>query len=206
MFETNTNRKYVKHWQKDCPYMFISRPYDGNNGANRIILTHLTDEEEAHLEAEEDIVIVRGDIDFTIRHSLLYAYGDLNLNPGSELLKQMHDADWLNKVYVKHFMPTNYDFETHTSVGDTKLGGWYDTANPVTFMPFLWNCLGRPEKVVIFKDYHDKLLIQKKEEELRKRRERRREKNEKVTETSYYKKQRRQIKELKFKRANLKVN
>ena len=118
----------------------------------------------------------------------------------------MHDADWLNKVYVKHFIPTNYDFNNHTSVGTSKLGGWFDTGNPAVFMPFLWNCLGKPTKVVIFKDFHDALLIKKKEEELRKRREKRKEKNESVTNTNYYKKQRQQIKDMKFKKAKLKVN
>lgn len=206
MLEVNTNKTYVKHWQNDCPYTFISRPYDGNNGSSKIIFTYLTDQEESKLEAEEDITITRGNLTFTIRHSLLYAFGDLDLNPGSELLKQMHDAVWLNKVYVKQFVPSNYNFETHTSKGHTKLGGWYDTANPSTFIPFLWNCLNKPRKVVIFKDYHDALLIKKKEEELRKRREKRKEKGEKVTETNYYKKQQQRIKELKFKRANLKIN
>ncbi len=205
MFETNT-KTYVKHYSSDFPCMFISRPYDGNNGINKIILTYLTDEEEARLEAQEDITITRGDLEFTIRTSLLYAYGNLDLTPKSELLKQMHDAPWLNRVYVRHFMPSNYNFETHTSVANSKLGNWFDTDNPATFMPFLWNCIGRPEKVVIFKDYHDKALIAKHEEELKKRREKRKEEKAKLTEKNYYRKKQQSIAAMKLQRANLKVN
>ena len=206
MLETNTNKKYVKHYSSDFPCMFISRPFDGNNGINKIIFTYLTDEEECRLENDEDIIITRGDLEFTVRRSLVYAYGELDLNPKSELLKMMYDAPWLNRVYVNQFMPSNYDFETHTSVSNTKLGGWYDTSNPATFMPFLWNCIGKPKKVIIFKDYHDKALILKHEEELKRRREKRKESKEKVSDKNYYKKQMEQLKQSKFERAHLKVN
>lgn len=206
MYETNTNKKYVKHYPKDFPCMFISRPHDGNNGISKIIFTYLTDSEEEKLQADEDIVITRGNFTFNVRHSLIYAYGELDLTPKSALLKQMYDAPWLNKVYVKQFIPSDYDFETHTSIGNSKLGGWYDTANPAVFMPFFWNCIGKPKKVIIFKDYHDADLIRKHEEYLRRRREKRKEKQESVTDKNYYKKQRQRTIEDKFKRANLKIN
>ena len=210
MSKADINYKYSKKCISNLPCAFITRPNDGNNGLSKIVMTSISESEEKELLEKECIYIKRGKFEFKVLLSLTYLLGDCDLSPESETLNILEKSNWLNKLYVQHFIPSNYDFNNHLALSNEfdRMHRWtdYDTCNPKIFVPFLWNTINRPTKVVIFKDYHTTEYMKKQEEYIKNRREKRKQEHKSVTEEKYYQKAQRKAFESKLQRANLKIN
>ena len=210
MLKKNIKYTYHKNCIKDLPCAFISRPYDGNNGTSKIIMTSISEDEEKELLEHEQIVIQRGQFTFNVILRLTYLLGECDLSPESETLNILEKSNWLDKIYVKHFMPSIYDFENHMELSNefSKLHRWqnYDTTSPKDFIPFLWNTINRPSRVVIFKDYHASKAEIKHDLYLKNRREKRKEEHKSVTEEKYYQRAQRRAFDSKMQRVNIKIN
>lgn len=164
---------------KNCSYLYIVRPFEYSNGALRCVITSLTDEEEKQLDNGETITIKRPsgcadehDVYFVINPKDCYGYGDLKFDGSNNDLKDIEILDWFRKYYVKIFVPSEYDYNTHTVTSDLRTGRWFDTSNPKTFLPYMYACLDKPDKVVIFREYLDPIYIRERERKERERRER----------------------------------
>lgn len=164
---------------KDFTYLTIVRPIEGGNGALRCVITYLTDGEEHLLNAGETITIKRKsltndehDVYFVVDPNNCFGYGDLKFDNSNNDLKNIEELDWFRRYYYRIYMPTEYDYNSHTVTSDIKGGRYYDTTNPKVFLPYMHGCLNKPEKVVIFREYLDPIYIQKLKERERKKRER----------------------------------
>lgn len=168
---------------KNFTYLYIVWPAEGSNGALRCVMTYLSDGEERLLEAGETITIKRKslsvdehDVYFVVDPKNCFGYGDLKFDNSNDDLRNIEELNWFKKYYFKIFMPSNYDYNTHTVTSDIKGGKYYDTTNPRVFLPYLHGCLNKPEKVVIFREYLDPIYIRKLKERERKKRERKKRK------------------------------
>lgn len=143
----------------NCPYMFIVRPNDPGNGNIRVIMTSITEDEEKALDSRKSLRLKRGKLSFYVDPDFCLAYGDVDLSPNSKDTLELDKADWFSRLYVRHFMPSEYDYETHSMISDIRGGRWYDTSNIKTFMPYLYACIGKPKKIIIFKEYIDIIAL-----------------------------------------------
>lgn len=164
---------------KNCSYLYIVRPCEYGNGALRCVITFLTDDEEEQLDAGETITIKRPsgcadnhDVYFVVNPKDCYGYGDLKFDGSNNDLNDIEVLDWFRKYYVRIFMPSEYNYEDHTVISDLRGGRWFDTNNPKVFLPYMYACLDKPEKVVIFREYLDPIYIRERERKERERRER----------------------------------
>lgn len=154
MLNTEDNsHKYTINCIKDCDFVFLARPCDPGNGNTRVVMVEISQEEEQLLDSGKSLLLTRGRLSFNVHPELCLAYGKLNLNPNSDELTAMDKANWFSRLYVRQFLPSEYDFEHHCMYSDRRLGRWYDTDSIKSYLPYLYNCINHPERVVIFKEY-----------------------------------------------------
>lgn len=138
--------KYTSNCLKNREFMYIARPSD-NNGL-KVVIMPITKEQEEELDNNKILHINS----FVIKPDLCYAYGNIDLSPDSDILDKIVNAKWFDNVYVNQFMLSEYDYKTHTVTSDKKGGRWYETDNPKIYLPYLYACINKPERIVIFKD------------------------------------------------------
>lgn len=149
----NKTLKYTINCIHNCDFVFLVRPYDPGNGNVRVVMTEISEREEQLLDSGKSLLLNRGRLSFNVDPDFCYAYGNLNIRPGSDELIQMNDADWFTRFYIRQFLPSEYDFDNHIIHSDLPCGRWYDTDSLKSFLPYLYNCINHPERVVIFKEY-----------------------------------------------------
>lgn len=146
----------------DClPLVYIACPQE-NSGA-RVIMAPITAEQEEQLN-NEDYIIIKDQFgqSFVVTDNKCYAYGELDLSPRSDNIKKIAKSNWFKNLYVNIIMLSEYDYETNTVISDVEGGRWYETDNVETYLPFLHAKIGKPERVVIFRDDLDVLGFRKK--------------------------------------------
>ena len=114
----------------------------------RILMTWISDKEEALLDKGKAITITRGGITFDLDKDNIFSYGEVDFHDGTE------DYDALNELIpfrdVVH-IPLNYDYDTHTCKTKTKCYQTYETDNIGAMAQYAHGRLGKPKRVVIFK-------------------------------------------------------
>ena len=114
----------------------------------RILMTWISDKEEALLDKGKAITITRGGITFDLDSDNIFSYGEVDFHDGTE------DYDALNELIpfrdVVH-IPLNYDYDTHTCKTKTKCYQTYETDNIGAMAQYAHGRLGKPKRVVIFK-------------------------------------------------------
>ena len=114
----------------------------------RILMTWISDKEEALLDKGRAISITRGGITFDLDKDNIFSYGEVDFHDGTE------DYDALNELIpfkdIVH-IPLNYDYDTHTCKTKTKCYQTYETDNIGAMAQYAHGRLGKPERVVIFK-------------------------------------------------------
>lgn len=149
----NHNLRYTINCRRDLPYVFIVRPNDTLDKNIRVMMMAITEEDEKELDCGRSLSLVRGKLQFIIHPDLCYAYGPLNLAPGSKDLDYIEEAKWFNSFEIRQFLFSDYDYETHTLDSDIPSGRWYSSSNVKSYLPYLYACLNKPERIVIFKEY-----------------------------------------------------
>ena len=149
------NRIYTNRCLSDCSCVFIVRAGETKNDNVRIIMTYLNDYEEQLLNKRQALVIRRGIFKFEVHPQYVIAYGDLNFTPNSDDILLINKTGAFDRHNIRIFMPSEYHYETHTVTSDRPAGRWYETDNPITFLPFLHGCLNKPINTIIFKEYYN---------------------------------------------------
>lgn len=149
------NRIYTNRCLSDCSCVFIVRAGETKNDNVRIIMTYLNDYEEQLLSKQQALVIRRDTFKFEVHPQYVIAYGDLDFTPNSNDITLINKTGAFERHTIRIFMPSEYHYETHTVTSDIPAGRWYETDNPVTFLPFLHGCLNKPTHSIIFKEYYD---------------------------------------------------
>lgn len=146
----------------DClPLVYIACPQE--NGGARVIMAPITAEQEEQLN-NEDYIIIKDQFgqSFVVTDNKCYAYGELDLSPKSDNIRKIAKSNWFKNLYVNIIMLSEYDYETNTVTSDVEGGRWYETDNVETYLPFLHAKIGKPKRVVIFRDDLDTLGFKKK--------------------------------------------
>lgn len=132
----------------DRNYYVIDR---GNDRDKAIILAKITDLEESRIDEGKTIVITIEGRDYEIEPKQLICYGDVNLNTGSEDYNTVDKFDVIDEPIE---MPVNYDFTTHTCKSNVKRYKTAETTSAAKVIQYAYGCLGKPKKIVIFKEGH----------------------------------------------------
>jgi hypothetical protein len=120
-----------------------------------IFITYLTEEDEKQIDEGKTITITRGDREFIIHPNSVYCYGSVNFNDDAEDLDIVEGFDFLNhttEVGVK--IPANYNFERHECKSNIGRVKWTETWNPAELAQYAYGCIGKPDRIVLFKQTH----------------------------------------------------
>lgn len=168
MFDKDT-QIYTDDCISDNEVAFIARPQENHNV--RIVMTYISDEEEKTLRSLKELVVVRDNITFKINPMCCYHVGAYDFTPNNDTLKETHN---LFKEYnVRHFIPSNWDYNTNTYTHTEKIAKWFDTSDPVEYLPYLYASINKPKKIVLFKEELDIDTIRLAREKMQKKKENR---------------------------------
>lgn len=163
--------KYTTNCLRDCPFVFLARPSDPGNGNIRIVMLEITKEQELQLDSGKSLLLQRGGLSFRIEPDFCLGYGELDLSPNSNDCIKIDNGDWDKRLYIRHFMPSEYDYNTHSVTSDIKGGRWYDTSRALTYLPYLYARMNKPKRVCIFKEYIDIVAMNRAKQKAAKQRE-----------------------------------
>ena len=167
----NKSLKFITNCIKDCPFVFIVRPCDPGNGNIKIVMISITEEQEKQLDSGKSLSLTRGGLSFNIEPDFCLGYGELDLSPNSNDCIKIDKGDWDKRLYIRHFMPSEYDYPTHSVTSDIKGGRWYDTSRALTYLPYLYACMNKPKRVCIFREYIDIIAMNRAKQKAVKQRE-----------------------------------
>lgn len=161
MLNNDDNFKFTNNCINNLPFVFLARPKDPGNGNIRVVMLEISEAEEKQLDSSKSLLLKRGGLSFHIEPDFCLAYGELDLSPNSNDVIAMNDSNWDSRLYIRHFIPSNYDYNTHSFMSDLKRGRWYDTDRPIIYVPYLYACINKPKRVCIFKEYIDIIALNK---------------------------------------------
>lgn len=116
-----------------------------------VIMIPITEKEEHNLD-NGYLHWVRGSYEFIIEPANKPIYGLIDFTTNSDdyhVLETMNWLDWVTGFGI--VIPANYDYEHHCCYSPIKIAKTYDTSNPAKVAQYLHGCLGKPERVCIFK-------------------------------------------------------
>lgn len=118
----------------------------------RILMIPINEEEELLLDKGKTLNIDRGKLRLSIAPKDVQFYGEIDFTEGSDDLEEIDTAKWfVNPSIPNVCIPSDYDYKTHTCNSPLKAYRWYDTCSPAKIVKYKHACLGKPERVLIFK-------------------------------------------------------
>lgn len=129
--------------------------YDNRNKVKReiTVMTYISEEEESHIDKGETLLLTRGDRHLTVEVRRVYCYGEVDFSTGSDDFNQIDTFSFLDYLTGFTGLPiyANYDYKTHTCrIPEHKLY-WAETWSPAIVAQYAHGCLGKPQRIVLFK-------------------------------------------------------
>lgn len=122
------------------------------NIKERVVMTWITDEEESLLDEGKEIKIKRGNRDFVINEYNTYCYGIIDYKLGSNDSKVIATFNFLDfMIFAGRFVPSNYDYNTHSCISDQPFYKHYETWNPSVVAQYCHGVLGKPKRSILFR-------------------------------------------------------
>lgn len=133
-------------------YHILTRNTDVNKRVILIMMTHITEEEEKQLDEGKQITITRGDATFDIQPTSIYCYGNVDFSTGSSDYDIIESFDFLNYLTAIGLpIVSRYNYEKHECSSTMDKCLWTETWNPAEIAQYIHGCLGKPERIVLFK-------------------------------------------------------
>lgn len=128
--------------------MPISHHYHIISGTN-VCMIEIDEKEELKIDKLGDKILSleRGDRIFNITKDKIYCYGEVDFN-SREDLETIEDFKFVTD-YVQYI--TRYDYDKHCSYSFGKKPSWSETNSSAKLAKFAHGCLGKPERIILFK-------------------------------------------------------
>lgn len=149
----NEIRSYTTNCINCLDFYYILRPCDSPNKDYQIVITRLSTDEEEKLNNNEPVILKRKDTTFIVQPDLCYAYGELDLSPNSKDINTIYNSKYFSYLDIHISCLSKYDYNSHTVTSDVRGGRYFWSNNPKDYLPYIHGCIGKPSKVVIFKEY-----------------------------------------------------
>lgn len=122
-------------------------------GISQTIMIPITEEEEIAIDNidKEVLRFDRGERTFSVTMKDVYCYGEINFADKDTInrLESLTFLDYLGAV-GKHIF-SNYNYVNHTCSSPKKYPLWTETFSKVLVAKYAHGCLGKPNRVLIFK-------------------------------------------------------
>lgn len=123
-----------------------------------INITGITEEEEELIEKGVTVTLIRDGIKYQVIYGDVYCYGEVDLSPGSSDSNIIEDFNWLKHENTPCYLPAYYDYINHSAGAKNSISRyWYtETFNSARVAKYKHGCIGKPKRILIFKQRHDK--------------------------------------------------
>lgn len=126
---------------------------------SRIIMIPITEEEEVEIDAKlnrekADVIFEKqcGKLKVAIKPRDIQFYGEIDFSDTSEDLDEIDKAKWFESLEEGSVpVPSDYDYNTHCCYSPINKFRYTETFYPSILVRYKHACLGKPERVVIFK-------------------------------------------------------
>lgn len=133
-------------------YRLLCKQGEGIN-ASLVFMTYISKEEEDLIDNlnNNTLILERGQKTFDIKINQIFCYGEVNFNDINDLntIENFNFLSHLGAVGIHIYH--NYDYNTHTCSSSRKSPFWTETWSPSEVARFAHGCLGKPERIVLFK-------------------------------------------------------
>ena len=120
-----------------------------------VVMTYISEEEEKEIDGLDDkfIKLERGDIVFSINHSRIYCYGEINLHDEEtiETINKFRFLDFLSSFTGIHIY-SNYDYDKHCCYSSKKFPLLTETWQPIDLVKYAHGTINKPNRIILF-DY-----------------------------------------------------
>ena len=115
-------------------------------------MTYISEEEEAALDKGEVLTLKRGNRTMTVMPNHLYCYGEVDFSTNSDDMYQIEDFHFLDYLGAKGLhIYSDYHYDTHECHSPLPQCRWTETWNPAEIAQYAHGCLGKPQRIVLFK-------------------------------------------------------
>lgn len=117
-----------------------------------IYMTYITKEDEELLDNNKELELVRGNLKFKVNLNNTYCYGEVDFHNGSDDMYDIEDFNFLDYLNTSGIHIRNgYDYENHECTSVEQRCGWTETWNPAIVAQFAHGCLGKPDRIILFR-------------------------------------------------------
>lgn len=114
-------------------------------------MTYITEAEELELDKGKQLILKRGNRNFTVDKNNIYCYGNVDFSEGSDDMKQIATFSFLDYLgAVGIHIPSDYHYDTHECHSPLRCYRWTETWRPEVLAKYAHGCLGKPERIVLF--------------------------------------------------------
>lgn len=117
---------------------------------NRIGIAALTDDEERNLDKHISINLNLGNRTISISSDNLICYGDADFSTNSSDYNQIKKL--LKNDIVVH-IPVDYNYNLHCCISPNKMYRTVETTDVSKIVQYFHGKLGKPKKIIIFKEH-----------------------------------------------------
>lgn len=119
----------------------------------KILMAPITEEQEMRLDKGLVIEIITHNKGYVLSREDAIVYGNIDFNNDSNDMDFIRDLEWCIDDYFKGVcIPSRYNYEKHTAVGNRHGILYYDTVRSDTILKYKHGCLNKPERVIVWKE------------------------------------------------------
>lgn len=116
----------------------------------------ISEKEEKALD-NGNLVCERGGFKYSIDSSHVICYGEIDFSDNSEDFQVISAMNWLDHLTQQGIaVPSDYNYKEHCCYSPIKCYRYYDTTNPAIVSQYAHACLGKPQRVCIFREKRKK--------------------------------------------------
>lgn len=113
----------------------------------------ITEKQEYLLDEADSLDIVIDGVTRTIDKRSIYFYGKINFDEDGNDMAIAENMELIPIIDTRGYsIPSRYNYNKHTAIGNEKGPYHYDTIRTDLVLKYKHGCLGKPERVVVWKD------------------------------------------------------
>lgn len=120
----------------------------------KIFMAPITYEDELILDDGKPIFIEINERNVRLTNKSVICYGCVDFDTDSSDMAFVRNLRWCEgDGFRGTAMPSRYNYKNHTAVGDAHGMFWFDTCKSDDILRYKHGCLGKPERIVVWKEY-----------------------------------------------------
>ena len=120
----------------------------------KIFMAPITDEDELILDEGRAIFVEINGRNVKLTNKSVICYGCVDFGSDSSDMDFIRNLGWCEgDCFRGTALPSRYNYKNHTAVGNLHGVLWFDTCRTDDVLRYKHGCLGKPKRIVVWKEY-----------------------------------------------------